>query len=439
MAYTDHTPSSLDLPTVAEHPSTIYPNLPTSAGNDADPDVEEERAIQRRSVHEDKSPGGVSIFSGTTARASRSAQELLGLNAEDMLDALQDLSDTSDKLLRLLAPPGTSNAEIGLVRSGLKDPESRISKNLRRLHNGFRVSRDLYGSSSYIHSAAVLQTLLGGKRTATTTYGSWRPDPLLQKANLCSLLLTVLAPSQKLRSVQAIEELETSFPASFLHSFVTPELLCAHAGSSALRDETFVMGLELRTQYVITLLTQYIGQASFDPDKILSQVFYQEKKNELRGWDLVGLKSEELPKAFKDIILHRLNLIRKHFLDEPQASNLGELVDIERLKAEFSWENFVIGVVAWSKARLDELQRQINISDGDGAENIKHALDLEIQKIVKPKSLIDDDVANIDEGGPEVVLDYEPPSERSHAPIESIDTTSRPAPLASKLNGPAYK
>ncbi len=431
MAYTNHAWPTLDLSTVTEHPSIIYPDLPTSAENEADPDVKAEKNIQRRSVYENKSPGDVSIFSGTTARTSRSAQELLGLNAEDMLDALPDLSDASDKLLRLLAPTDTPNAAIGLVRSDLKDPESRTSKNMRRLCNSFRIPRDFYGSSLYIRSPAVLRTLLRGNRTAATTYGPWRPDPLLQKANLCSLLLTVLGSSQKFDSDQAIEELEPVFPASFLHSFVTPKFLISYAGSSALRDDTLKLGLELRTQYAIVLLTGHIGEANFDPDTILFEVFYQER-NRLRGWDFVGSSNEELPKALEDMIKHRLDLIRKHFFEEPQASDLGKLVDIERLKADFSWDDFVIGVVAWSKARLDELQRQINVFDGDGAEKIKIALDLKIQDILKTNSVID-------ESGPEVVLDDESPSEPSHAPIESIDTSSHPATLARELNGPVYK
>lgn len=348
-----------------------------------------------------------------------------------MLDALPDLSDASDKLLRFLTPPDTSNAAIGLIRHDLKDPESRRSKTMRRLCNSFRIPRDFYGSSLYIHSPAILRTLLRGNRTAATTYGPWRPDPLLQKANLCSMLLTVLGSSPRFNSDQAIEELEPVFPASFLHSFVTPEHLLYYAGSSALRNDTLKLGLELRTQYAIVLLTGHIGEANFDPDTILFEVFYQEK-NRLRGWDFVGSSNENLPNALEDMIKHRVDLIREHFLEEPQASDLGELVDIERLKADFSWDDFVTGVVAWSKVRLDELQRQINVFDGDGAEKIKNALDLKIQDILKTDSLKK-------KSGPEVGFDDESPSEPSHAPFESVGTSSHPATLARERKGPVYK
>ncbi len=427
-----------DLSTVTEHPSSIYPDLPISAENEEDSGLGVKKAIQRRNLLNDKSPSIVSVFSGTTARTSRSAQELLSPDPVDMLDALEDLSDASDKLLRLLALPDTSNAAIDSMRRDLKDPESRMSKNLRRLCKSFLASRDLYGSNLYIHIPTVLRALLGGERTASITYGPWRPDPLLQKANICTLLLTVFESSQKLDGKQAIEELEQDFPISFLHSFVSPELLSAHAGSSALKEDTFNLGLELRTQYAIILLTRYIGRPNFDPDAILLQVFYQEK-NRLRGWDVVGLRAEELPKGFEDMIQHRLNLIRKYFSEEPQASQLGELVDIERVKAQFSWDDFVAEVVAWSSARLDELQRQINVGNGGGAENIKRTLELRVRNTLIANPASKGDATNVDESGPEVELNYDLPSERSQVPLEPIEISHRPATLANQSKRPVYR
>ena len=388
------------------------------------------RASQRRSLHENKSPGGASAFSGTTARTSRSAQDLLGLNAEDMLDALQDLSDASDKLLRLVLPPNASETEVDVIRGGLRDPDSRLSKNFRRLCTSFQVPRDFYGNTFYIHGAAVLRTILGVKRVANIAYGPWRPDPLLQKANLCSLLMTMLMAPDKAEGDEAIAELEPIFPAPFLHSFVNSELVSTHAGSSALKGDTLKLGLEVRTQYAIIQLTRNAKQLNFDPDSVLFQVFYQTEQK-LNGWDLVDMRAEAFSLHFEDTIKHRLALIRQSFLKEPQASHTKQLVDINRLKTEFAWDKFVNDLIAWSNARLGELQRQIDIVDG-GAGNIKLALEQEVEN-VKTKSLVDHGAMNIDRNSPQVELNYEPPSELSHTPTETAETAQHPAIAAVQL------
>ena len=333
---------------------------------------------------------------------------------EDLLDALPDLSSTSDKLLRLLIPIDPLDEVIGSMMHDLKIPDSRMSKNLQRLWNSFQIPREFYGNNHYIHIVPILRTLLGEDRMATISYGVWRPDPLLQKANLCSMLVPIVVSSPNLAGDQAIEELDHVFPIYFLNGFVGPELLKTHTGCSTLLEETLTLALELRTQYAIILLSRYVNQANFDPNTILSQVFYQ-ATDSLKGWDMAGLRAGELPKAFEDMIIHRLTLIRESFLEEHEASRIGELADIESLKTKFPWDSFVTAVVSWSRARLDEIKHQIDISDGDGADNIKLALEQEIQSISKA-------ISATDENSQRVQLDYDPPSELSQAPTESIDT-----------------
>ena len=430
MAFADNSSLSLDLATVNEDPSIVYPDLPLPVGNEVDLESGPNRTIQRRSIGE-KSLEGASVFSGTTARTSRSAQELLGLNAEDMLDALPDLSDTSDKLLRLLAPPDVSDAVVEDIRNNLKNPESRTSKNFKRLCDTFQIPRKFYGNSPYIHRAAVLRAFFGEIRIADVTYGPWRPDPLLQKANVCKLLMTILNPLGNVESGQIIEELDQIFPAPFLHSFVKPEHLISHAGSSTLWEDTLKLGLDLRTQHAIMLLTRHINQENFDPDTVLYQVFYQ-ARDRLNGWNLAGMRAEELPEEFEDMVTYRLSLIRQSFPSNPQASRTGQLVDMGHLESNFPREGFANKVVAWSRARLDELQRQINIAEGDGAENIRRALEHEVHDVSKAHSRIEN-VTNVRPHSPTVELKYEPPSEVTRAPTESIETFRQPITASTKL------
>ena len=428
MAPANDVPLHLDLSTVNEDPSHLYPDLTFSAENAINPIDEGPKVVQRHSLYLGQSPGGISAFSGTTARTSRSAHELLGLHAEDMLDALPDLSSTSDKLLRLLVPTDASYEAIGNLRSDLEVPDSRTSKNLHRLWNSFMIPREFYGNNRYIHTFAVLRALLEGLQMPAIPYGVWRPDPLLQKANLCSLLMPILVSSPNVNGDQAIEELDQIFPTYFLNAFVEPEVLDTHQGCSALLKETFHLALEIRTQYAIILLSRYVSRANFDPNTILSQIFYQ-ATDRLRGWNMEELRAEGFPKAYEDMILHRVNLIRESFLEEHEASRTGELADIESLKKEFPWDNFVTNVVLWSSARLDELALQIRGVDGDGAEAIKLALEQEIKAVIKADLVVDNN-------SPQVQLDYDPPSELSHAPMKQIDTMRQPRTSANLLKRP---
>ena len=362
--------------------------------------------IHRPLQQDSKSPGGVSAFSGTTARTSRSAQELVELSSEDMLDALPDLSSASDKILSYLMPPEISETTIASITNQLQKKDSRTNKNLRRLGNTFQVQRDIFGGESYIDPNAALRVFLGMRNASDNRAGVWRPDPLLQKANLAVLAPSVLSYPWQNQNDQFIEVLEQSFPLPFMTGFSPPDTLAP--GFSALSMQTLQLALEIRTQYVIILLTRLLGQPNFDSDVVLQEVFYQDTKN-LKGWDFVSLRSEDMTKELQQTILSRLQHLRQAFTETSLTSFEGRAASIEQLKTTFPWQDFVRQAIIWINLRLHEIEAQV-ISSG-GPEGIAQALNDEIQrKRLAQKSIVDGSTT-VDDDDAQIELNYEAPSD----------------------------
>lgn len=402
----DSLSSFLDLAVVQEDP-IVYPEIHSDEnmkGGQAEED-------NNHAPIYSKSPGGVSAFSGTTARTSRSAQDISELSSDDMLDALQDVSDASDKLLDFLIPSEISEVSVTALMTELQTKDSRTSKKLIRLSGSLSSQRgDTYGSHSYVAPREILRTLLGRRHVSDDLEigAPWRPDALLQKVNLAVLASGILSRSWQNQDAQFIEELEQIFPTLFTEGFVISET--PRVGYSSLLTETFELALEVRTHYAIMLLGRHRGQANFDSDDVLSQVFYKDDKH-LRGWDVVGLRPEDMTKEIQNTILSRIEELRKHLSNTSNDTSRG----IEHLQAAFPGITIVSNAVGWISQRLMELEHQIAVKGG--IDVICKRLENEVQRIRLVKTSVDDDVQNDD--NPPIQLHFEPPSEVSHDTSEN--------------------
>ena len=378
-----------ELSVVAEESNVGYPDLAQAANTELELN---EKAMQGN--HQPtKSPGNLSAFSGTTARTSIPVQELKNSNAQDMLDTLPDLSDAADKLLHWLLPHDISENTIASIRTQLQYPGSRISKNIKRLSNVFQAQKGIYGDlENYINIPAVLKALLGPDAVGNVDAG-WRPEPLLHKANLTTLVMIITRTWGEKFNNEHFDFLESIFPDPFL--------------SRSSNIEDLNMAVEIRTQHFIMLSSRYTDVPNFDPDMILSQVFFSDPPV-LKGWRAPGLSAEELTKEHQALIHHRLQEIRRNF------SN-GRAADLPSLKIAYPWNAFVTKIIAWSRARLDEIQPQVEIHGG--VEGIVEALSIEVQAQASISA------ANTTEDGasPLVHLDYPSPSEFSHTTSDRSD------------------
>lgn len=401
-----------DLSILAEEPSIAYPELQTNTKDEE----EEEQPIEigetnQQANVQSKSPGAVSAFSGTTARTSRSAQDLSDLSTEVMLDAFLDLSRASDKMLNFLMPTEISRASITAHMAQLQTKRSPANLNLTRLATTLSANRDMYGSESYIALPEVLGTLVGSGQGSNDNAGPWRPDTLLQKANLAVLASSVFSRSWRTQDAQLVEELEHIFPLPFTVGFLASETTLA--GYSELLNETSQLALDIRTQYAIMLLARHARQPNLDPNAILLQVFYEDAKT-LRGWGVGGLRAEDLTGKVRDTILSRLEKVREAFAKSEEDF----VTNIELLQSSFPWTTLVLQVVSWINLRLKELNRQI--SEHHGADRVFEALKEEVQRARLAKSSTNDHDAN-DTGSPRIILEYDLPSDLAETAIEPQD------------------
>ena len=327
-----------------------------------------------------------------------------------MLDALPDLSEAADKLLGCLVPSEISEAKITSQMTKLHTKGTITSVNWRRHSNAFQAQRELYGSDSYINPSAALKTLIGKKQLSEATSGPWRPDALLQKANLAVLASNIFTHPWQEQGDQFIEDLEQAFPRYFTEALSSDTLMPGH---STLIVETFQFALEVRTQYAITLLDRYSAQPNFDSDVVLHQIFYK-NKDVLKGWYVLGIQSENLTNEYEDAILKRLAQLRAAFTDFSESAIAGT----ERLRTTFPWNSFVHDTVAWISKRMKEIEAQIVASGGNQA--ICESLGNEVQRLRSTRPSMNYD---------HLVLNYEPPSEASNTASEHQNVTSKPMPV----------
>ena len=276
--------------------------------------------------------------------------------AEDMVEALGDLSDASEKILSLLIPGQVSQLSIANVRKPLSDANSMETKKLGRLGNAFQAHSNIYGGVGFISVLPVLKATFNVPKRRDLPLGRMRMDPILYKANLVTLSMKLLAQNDE-RVNQTVEELDKVFPGPFLHRFVRRAELDENADSSSLSVETFQLGLDIRTNCFIAIAKQHVNQPNFDPDSVLQQVFYS-GGGMLNGWDAFGLRTEDLSNEFQKKILSRLDSIRRSFSQEAPYIHFQTLTD------QFSLAQLATAVVEWGQQRLLEVNSQIYTAGG---------------------------------------------------------------------------
>ena len=340
-----------------------------------------------------------SAFSGTTARTSRSVHEPKNSSALDLLDALPDLSYAADQVLSWLLPTNDVSEEtIARICSDLQDSSSRTGKNIVRLGRSFQMQKDVYGGKPFMKPSIVVSALIGSSEIQGNGSEHWRPDPLLHKANLTSLIMLITRPWEINASSQLLEFLDQNFPTAFSAQLST--------------DEDFAIALEIRTQHFITQLARYIHESNFDPDILLSQVF-QINPTAFKGWDSPGLQAQELTEEQNQAIAHQFQGLGQNFSD-------GRNVDPQALKNAYPWLSFVTRIMAWSKKRLGDIETQVNAHGGTG--EIIRALDQEIQARISAGLMM------IDSTRSDIQLEYPTPSQLS-TPISDKSELNRIATI----------
>ncbi|KAL8987041.1 MAG: hypothetical protein Q9177_003720 [Variospora cf. flavescens] len=351
-------PALVALPELEESTPIKYPELPDSA-NDGSTKSNTAPGIGRRpNAQLAKSPGGTSNFSGTTARISGSGHDFSVISAEDMTDALPELCVASNKILDLLMPENISESSVQIIKDQHSDMKSKQTRQLRRLVPNFQAQREVYGGDRFIDVPAAVRAIIGVSRVNDVRLGPWRVDPVLYQANLASLITALVAQSGEDKE-QLIDGLDKAFPQPFVHRFIKDTPVTEVADGSALLKQTFELALEIRSLFFINSARRLLNESGFDPDELLTQVFYTEQ-DRLKGWNVAGLGSDHVHRnvGFRASIINRLDQLRATFSEEVSP------VDLEELDKAFPYARLSMLLVQWSQLRLREIKTQLHDVDG---------------------------------------------------------------------------
>lgn len=291
-----------------------------------------------------------------------------------MVDALPHLFLASTTLLDFLAQKNLSASDVAKLFESLQVPKFSQGKRLRRFKDTFETQRVLFGNDFYIEPGIVLRGLFNVRLVDDIGKGPWRPDWILQKANLARLALEIIpAQSKSPAALKYLNQLDNVFPTPFVTSFVE-EGAQSRVGSSELLQDTFLLALELRTQFLIILLAREENEANFDPNTILLSVFYLEDQQVFRGWDIDGLQDEEarLPQEYEAMVIERVKDIRQYFV-----GGLKDPVDFNGLESAFPWSEFIAAVARWCRLRANEIDEQLMELGGSG--NVILELEKEVE------------------------------------------------------------
>lgn len=349
-----------------------------------------------------------------------------------MLDTLPDLSDASEKLLSFVMSAELSKASIDSAIAQLQNKDTRENKKFKRLSDIFERQRKEYGGDSYINVGETLRRLLGRKAGPIDEQSArWRPDALLQKANLAILVSRMLSLAEQDQKDQFLEDIASTFPQPFAQRLERPENLTQEC--SALAEATCYMALEVRTHEAIMLLIRHAGKSNFDINSALLQIFYDANAH-IKGWAVPGLRSADLTKEAKDIILERAKKLREAFELNVRVGLDGQLAGAESLRATFPWTTFAQQLIAWAGQRQTEIE--IQTATYGGARAICQAIVDVVQGGRLRQSLGMDDVDDESDGS-DVRLVYETPSELQATP-EHQGQSGRPA-RANELSLPQFR
>ena len=166
--------------------------------------------------------------------------------------------------------------------------------------------------------------------------------------------------------------LETYFPEPFVNGF-DDEM---QYGSSMLLDDSFALGLDIRTQWTIHNLRRMKGQEDSKLEELLAKDFFDELIN--RDSSLPWFEDYLQNGRPKNVLragpansedqnvrtIERVKQIYAAFNKSDDAVEQDDLVDFDLLDEQFGWSDFLADLVVWSRSRLNEIARSIEQQGG---------------------------------------------------------------------------
>jgi hypothetical protein len=316
-------------------------------------------------------------MSGTTAVTSRSQSQIAHIK-EDVIDKLPDLLEKSEALLDLLIPAEVTTKSVARITKELRTPGSKLTQILASSENEFQIPRKDFGTDEYINNNFVLRKFFGSDAPGDDFR---RPDAINHLANLATLVKNFLvAQWESPKTLPILETLDTCFPQSFASRFSEN----IHNGGTALLEETFHIGLEIRTQFVIGELAARKEDDDFVPETILAAAFYSMQTPQVASSDFFedAMNNQNLRNILGNITSNseeQVVTIQQRILDIFESFNgelaraAGDPIDFDHLEKFYSWPKFLTQLLQWAQQRYREISKSITEQGGVEAivENIK--------------------------------------------------------------------
>lgn len=272
------------------------------------------------------------------------------LDGDRVIETLPGLLEQSERMISYLVHPPL----VEKIAKDLAIPGTSFQALVHYAEVAFNEHKRVYGEEMFINPSWVLRKFFDNRDTGT---GDFRPDPVLQTANLAILAHAIMSlTSTTTRSAPRILELiDRDFPKQFL----TGILDTASSGSSKLKTETFDISLDIKTQYLIAHLHKVKsdeGDKYMQPDlpkETLRLLF----SNAVTSSDMEAGKLQE-----------RINAIAVHF----HTTADGDAYDADKLAHDFPWLGFQNNIISWINARINETKQ--NIREQGGVINISKKL-----------------------------------------------------------------
>ncbi len=271
--------------------------------------------------------------------ASYLEAELDVLDRDAIVDSLVDLFYDSAKLLLLFE--GLDDDTLRSQCDKLWQPESsqrrRFQTRIKRLLD----TRKAFGTHDYIVPDLIALKIANRLEYESLPESALRPLLVIYIANLALGIGHVFSSSPEDRTIYP-EYMTINFPmpvAGTHHYPLHPDLVA----------DAVDLSIDVLTQFYIQQAAEKQSDASFDPDVLASQVFWDDD-DQIRGYQHETTQQK---------IIHRVQVIRKHFRTDPQKP-----LDLEGLKQQFSWSDFAVKVLKWSLARKAHIDALIRAKGG---------------------------------------------------------------------------
>lgn len=314
-----------------------------------------------------------SAMSGTTAKTSFSQEELEMLDHDVMVDELPKLAAAAQDLVQLLLPEGPDTEHD--TWKEVRRTGSRLNKLHQRRLIVLNTYKQSFGTMPYIRPDLVLRGVLSTQDVYDLPHASWRPDDILLRINLATmldnLLITCDLSNWDSECSTVLEQLSVAFPA------------CIAGGefSSAALD----FYLDVVAQVVITHLEASSTSApSFSPHETIGDLFYDADSvfRQMEALGIARLEDADQRSAF-GLVKQYAEALKAPF---EEGSTDNARAGIGHLKAQFSWDSFQDHVVRYAHARSIELQQ--TIAQAGGIEQILTGLGKEVQQREQEKYVL---------------------------------------------------